>query len=188
MVISIIILTFALWKYHEKLSINIVITMNTIVTDGTRTVTFDIPMEEVEKRITTFAERATDEGRGLPKSVKTDEEERALANEIKTSLSKSENLLKFAKGIVDEGKDKFPELLPDIEVNAGTFIENLAKNIALLHRHNIADYRDYVQTMLTLADVSTDALCTFVLEVLKKGAVITIFGHGSDIIKDIFGL
>lgn len=185
---SIIILIFVLWKYHNELLINIVIAMNTIVTDGTRTVTFDLSLEEVEKRIVAFTERTTDEGKGLPKSVKTDEEERALANEIKASLSKSENLLKFAKGIVDEGKDKFPELLPEVEVSADTFIENLAKNIALLHRHNIADYRDYVQTAITLADVSIGALLPFTLEILKKGAVIKLFGHGSDIIKEIFGL
>ena len=188
MVISIIILTFALWKYHKKLLINIVIAMNTIVTDGTRTVTFDIPMEEVEKRITAFAEMATDEGRGLPKSVKTDEEERALANEIKTSLSKSENLLKFVEGLLDDRNDKFPELLPDTEINADTFIEALGKNIALLHRHNIVNYRDCVQTMLTLADVSVAALSPFILEILKKGTIVSIFGHGSGIIKDIFGL
>lgn len=185
---SIIILTFALWKYHKELSINIVIAMNTIVTDGTRTVTFDIPLEEVEKRIATFAERTADEGNDLPKSVETDEEERALANEISETLSKSDSLVKFAEEIIDKGKDTFPEILLDIEINAGTFIENLAENIALLHRHHIVNYSDYVQTILILADASLNALSPFILEILRKGAVIKIFGHGSDIIKEMFGL
>lgn len=188
---SIIILTFALWKYHKELSINIVmdiIAMNTIVTDGTRTVTFDIPLEEVEKRITTFAERTADEGNDLPKSVETDEEERALANEISETLSKSESLVKYAEEVVDNGKDTFPEILPDTEINAGNFIKNLAENIALLHRHHIANYNDYVQTILTLADASVNALNSFILEILRKGAVIKIFGHGSDMIKEMFGL
>lgn len=185
---SIIILTFALWKYHKELSINIVIAMNTIVTDGTRTVTFDIPMEEVEKRITTFTQKATNDGNALPKSVETDEEEGALANEIKESLSKSEGLVKFAEEIINEGKDTLPEMLPDTEVNAGTFIENLAKNIAALHRYRIVNYNDYVKTVLVLAETSVDALCPFILEILKKGAIVKLFGHGSGVVKEIFGL
>ena len=81
--------------------------MNTIVTDGVRTVTFNLSLEEVEKRITTFVEKTADEGKALPKSVKTDEEELALANEIKESLLKSEALVKFAEELISEGKDKF---------------------------------------------------------------------------------
>ena len=162
--------------------------MNTIVTDGTRTVTFDLPLEEVEKRITTFAERTTDEGNDLPKSVKTDEEELALANEIKDSLSKCESLVKFAEELISEGKDKFSEMLPSEDFNAGDFIETLAKNIAKLHRHSLANSSDYVRTILTLADVSADSLCPFIMEILRKGAVLTIFGHASDSIKELFGL
>ena len=162
--------------------------MNTIVTDGTRTVTFDLSLEEVEKRITTFTERTTDEGNDLPKSVKTDEEERTLANEIKDSLSKCESLVKFAEELISEGKDKFSEMLPSEDFNAGDFIETLAKNIAKLHRHNLANSSDYMQTILTLADVSADSLCPFIMEILRKGAVLTIFGHASDSIKELFGL
>lgn len=162
--------------------------MNTIVTDGTRTVTFDLPLEEVEKRITTFAERTADEGNDLPKSVKTDEEELALANEIKDSLSKCESLVKFAEELISEGKDKFSEMLPSEDFNAGDFIETLAKNIAKLHRHSLANSSDYVRTILTLADVSADSLCPFIMEILRKGAVLTIFGHASDSIKELFGL
>ena len=162
--------------------------MNTIVTDGTRTVTVDLPLEEVEKRITTFAERTADEGNDLPKSVKTDEEELALANEIKDSLSKCESLVKFAEELISEGKDKFSEMLPSEDFNAGDFIETLAKNIAKLHRHSLANSSDYVRTILTLADVSADSLCPFIMEILRKGAVLTIFGHASDSIKELFGL
>ena len=162
--------------------------MNTIVTDGARTVTFDLPLEEVEKRITTFTERITDEGNDLPKSVKTDEEERTLANEIKDSLSKNENLVKFVEELISEGKDKFSEMIPSEDFNAGDFIGTVAKNIANLHRHNIANSSDYVQAILTLADVSVDALCPFIMEILRKGAVLTIFGHASDSIKELFGL
>ena len=162
--------------------------MNTIVTDGTRTVTFDLPLEEVEKRITTFTEKTADVGKTLPKSVKTDEEELALANEIKEPLSKCESLVKFAEELISEGKDKFSEMLPSEDFNAGDLIETLAKNIAKLHRHNLANSSDYVQTILTLADVSTDSLCPFIMEILRKGAVLTIFGHASDSIKELFGL
>ena len=162
--------------------------MNTIVTDGTRTVTFDLSMEEVEKRITTFTERGAGDANASPKSVETDEEERALANEIKESLSKSESLVKFAEEIIDEGKDSLPVMFPDNDINAGTFIESLAKNIASLHRHRIANYRDYVQTLLILADASLNALSPFILEIFRKGAVVKIFGSGSDVIKEMFGL
>ena len=162
--------------------------MNTIVTDGTRTATFDLPMEEVEKRITTFTEKTADEGKALPKSVKTDEEELALANEIKESLSKCESLVKLAEEIIDEGKDSLPVMFSGDDINAGTFIESLAKNIASLHRHRIANYRDYVQTLLILADASLNALSSFILEIFKKGAVVKILGGGSDIIKEMFGL
>ena len=162
--------------------------MNTIVTDGTRTVTFDLPLEEVEKRITTFVEKTADEGKALPKSVKTDEEELALANEIKESLLKSEALVKFAEELISEGKDKFSEMLPSKDFNADGFIETLAKNIAKLHRHNLANSSDYVQAILTLADASEDALCAFIMEVLRKGAVLRLFGHASDTVKELFGL
>lgn len=162
--------------------------MNTIVTDGARTVTFDLPMEEVEKRITTFTEKTADEGKALPKSVKTDEEELALANEIKESLSKCEKLVKFTEELISEGEDKFSEMLPSKDFNAGDFIETLAKNIAKLHRHNLANSSDYVQTILILADVSMDALCAFIMEILRKGAVLMIFGHSSETIKELFGL
>ena len=171
------------------LSINIVIAMNTIVTDGTRTVTFDLPLEEVEKRITTFTETTAGEGKAfLSKSVKTDEEELTLANEIKHSLSKCENLVKFTEELISEGKDKFSEIVPSKDFNTGDFIETLAKNIAKLHRHNLANSSDYVQAILTLADVSEDALCAFIMEILRKGAVLMIFGHASDSIKELFGL
>ena len=162
--------------------------MNTIVTDGVRTVTFNLSLEEVEKRITTFVEKTADEGKTLPKSVKTDEEELALANEIKESLLKSEALVKFAEELISEGKDKFSEMLPSEDFNAGDFIETLAKNIAKLHRHSLANSSDYVRTILTLADVSADSLCPFIMEILRKGAVLTIFGHASDSIKELFGL
>ena len=163
--------------------------MNTIVTDGTRTVSFDLPLEEVEKRIATFAEKTAGEGKAfLSKSVKTDEEERTLANEIKNSLSKCESLVKFAEELISEGKDKFSEMLPSEDFNAGDFIETLAKSIAKLHRHSLANSSDYVQTILILADVSADALCPFIMEILRKGAVLTIFGHASDSIKELFGL
>ena len=162
--------------------------MNTIVTDGVRTVTFNLSLEEVEKRITTFVEKTADEGKTLPKSVKTDEEELALANEIKEALLKSEALVKFAEELISEGKDKFSEMLPSEDFNAGDFIETLAKNIAKLHRHSLANSSDYVRTILTLADVSADSLCPFIMEILRKGAVLTIFGHASDSIKELFGL
>ena len=160
--------------------------MNTIVTDGVRTVTFNLSLEEVEKRITTFVEKTADEGKALPKSVKTDEEELALANEIKESLLKSEALVKFAEELISEGKDKFSEMLKDF--NAGGFIETLAKSIAKLHRHSLANSSDYVQAILTLADASEDALCAFIMEVLRKGAVIRLFGHASDTVKELFNL
>ena len=163
--------------------------MNTIVTDGTRTVTFDLPLEEVEKRITTFTEKTAGEGKAfLSKSVKTDEEELTLANEIKHSLSKCENLVKFTEELISEGKDKFSEIVPSKDFNTGDFIETLAKNIAKLHRHNLANSSDYVQAILTLADVSEDALCAFIMEILRKGAVLMIFGHSSETIKELFGL
>lgn len=162
--------------------------MNTIVTDGVRTVTFDLPLEEVEKRITTFVEKTADEGKALHKSVKTDEEELALTNEIKEPLLKCEALVKFTEELISEGKDKFSEIVPSEDFNAGDFIETLAKNIAKLHRHNIANSSDYVQAILTLADVSKDALCAFIMEILRKGAVLMIFGHASDSIKELFGL
>ena len=163
--------------------------MNTIVTDGTRTVTFDLPLEEVEKRITTFTEKTAGEGKAfLSKSVKTDEEELTLANEIKHSLSKCENLAKFAEDLISEGKDKFSEIVPSEDFNTGDFIEILAKTIAKLHRHNLANSSDYVQAILTLADVSEDALCAFIMEIMRKCAVLMIFGHTSDSIKELFGL
>lgn len=171
------------------LSINIVIAMNTIVTDGARTVTFDLPLEEVEKRITTFTEKTANGGKAfLSKSVKTDEEELALANEIKHSLSQCESLVKFTEELISEGEDKFSEMLPSKDFNAGDFIEVLAKNIAKLHRHNLANSSDYVQVILILADVSMDALCAFIMEILRKGAVLMIFGHSSETIKELFGL
>ena len=185
---SIIILIFALWIYHKELSINIVIAMNTIVTDGTRTATFDLPMEEVEKRITTFTEKTADEGKALPKSVKTDEEELALANEIKESLSKCESLVKLAEELNSEGKDELSETVPSEVFNTENFIEILAKNIANLHRHNIVNSSDCVQSILTLAHMSTDALCAFIFEILRRGAVLMIFGHSSETIKELFGL
>lgn len=163
--------------------------MNTIVTDGARTVTFDLPLEEVEKRITTFTEKTAGEGKAfLSKSVKTDEEERTLANEIKHSLSQCESLAKFAEELISEGKDKFSEIVPSKDFNTGDFIETLAKNIAKLHRHNLANSSDYVQAILTLADVSADALCAFIMEILRKGAVLMIFGRSSETIKELFGL
>lgn len=162
--------------------------MNTIVTDGTRTVTFDLSLEEVEKRITTFTERTTDEGKALPKSVKTDEEERTLANEIKESLSKCESLVKFAEKLISDGKDELSEIFPSEGFNAENFIETLANNIAKLHRHNIVNSSDCVQAILILADVSADALFPFIVEILRKGAVLMIFGHSSETIKELFGL
>ena len=162
--------------------------MNTIVTDGVRTVTFNLSLEEVEKRITTFVEKTADEGKALPKSVKTDEEELALANEIKESLLKSEALVKFAEELISEGKDKFSEMLPSKDFNAGGFIETLAKSVAKLHRHSLANSSDYVQAILTLADASEDALCAFIMEVLRKGAVLRLFGHASDTVKELFDL
>lgn len=163
--------------------------MNTIVTDGTRTVTFDLPMEEVEKRITTFTEKTAGEGKAfLSKSVKTDEEELTLANEIKHSLSKCENLAKFAEDLISEGKDELSEIAPSEVFNTENFIETLAKNIAKLHRHNIVNSSDCVQSILTLAHMSTDALCAFTFEILRRGAVLMIFGHSSDTIKELFGL
>ena len=163
--------------------------MNTIVTDGARTVTFDLPLEEVEKRITTFTEKTAGEGKAfLSKSVKTDEEERTLANEIKHSLSQCESLAKFAEELISEGKDKFSEIVPSEAFSTENFIETLAKNIAKLHRHNLANSSDYVQAILTLADVSADALCAFIMEILRKGAVLMIFGHSSETIKELFGL
>ena len=174
------------------LSINIVIiviAMNTIVTDGVRTVTFDLPLEEVEKRINTFVEKTADEGKAfLSKSVKTDEEERTLANEIKEPLLKCEALVKFTEELISEGKDELSEIAPSEVFSTENFIETLAKNIAKLHRHNIANSSDYVQAILTLADVSTDALCAFIMEILRKGAVLMIFGHSSETIKELFGL
>lgn len=165
--------------------------MKTIVTDGARTVTFDLPMEEVEKRITTFVEnveKTVDEGKALPKSVKTDEEELALANEIKESLLKCESLMKFAEELISEGKDNFSEIFPSKNFNAGGFIETLAKSIAKLHRHSLANSSDYVQAILTIADASEDALCGFIMEILRKGAVLRIFGHASDTVKELFDL
>ena len=162
--------------------------MNTIVTDGVRTVTFNLSLEEVEKRIATFVEKTADEGKALPKSVKTDEEELALANEIKESLLKSEALVKFTEELISDGKDEFSEIFPGKDFNADGFIETLAKSIAKLHRHSLANSSDYVQAIHTLADVSTDALCAFIMEILRKGAVLRIFGHASDTIKELFGL
>lgn len=162
--------------------------MKTIVTDGARTVTFDLPLEEVEKRITTFVEKTADEGKALPKSVKTDEEELALANEIKESLLKCESLMKFAEGLINEGKDEFSEMFPSKNFNADGFIETLAKSIAELHRHSLANSSDYVKAILTIADASEDALCGFIMEILRKGAVLRIFGHASDTVKELFDL
>lgn len=171
------------------LSIIIVIAMNTIVTDGARTVTFDLPLEEVEKRITTFTEKTANGGKAfLSKSVKTDEEEHTLANEIKHSLSQCESLAKFAEELISEGKDELSELVPSEVFSTENFIETLAKNIAKLHRHNIVNSSDCVQSILTLAHMSTDALCAFTFEILRRGAVLMIFGHSSETIKELFGL